>query len=92
VSVRIFDPKMDSKIFDIYNYFPFSWSEFKIETDRKHQYALHLVKLIFKYLNKKFEVEYGRMRKEEKLLFTHIIEANEIADLKSWIGIGMIRK
>jgi len=47
------------------------------------------VKLIYRYLNKKFEVEFDRMRDDEKLLYKHIIEANEIADIKSWIGIGM---
>ncbi len=69
-----------------------SWSEFKIDQDRKHQYALHLVKLVYRYLNKKFEVEFDRMRDDEKLLYQHIVEANEIADIKSWIGIGMNRK
>ena len=32
------------------------------------------------------------MRQDEKFLLSHIIEANEVADLKSWIGIGMMRK
>ena len=32
------------------------------------------------------------MREEEKLLYRHIVEANEIVDIKSWIGIGMNRK
>ncbi len=32
------------------------------------------------------------MKEEKKLLFKHIVEANEIVDIKSWIGIGMNRK
>jgi hypothetical protein len=48
--------------------------------------------LVYRYLNKKFEIEFDRMKEEEKLLFKHIVEANEIVDIKSWIGIGMNRK
>jgi hypothetical protein len=48
--------------------------------------------LVYRYLNKKLEIEFDRMREEEKLLFKHIVEANEIVDIKSWIGIGMNRK
>lgn len=48
--------------------------------------------MVYRYLNKKFEIEFDRMKEEEKLLFKHIVEANEIVDIKSWIGIGMNRK
>ena len=47
---------------------------------------------MYRYLNKNFEIEFDRMKEEEKLLFKHIVEANEIVDIKSWIGIGMNRK
>lgn len=53
---------------------------------------MHLVKLVYRYLNKNFEIDFDGMKEEEKLLFKHIVEANEIVDIKSWIGIGMNRK
>ena len=81
-SAKTSDPSKASKyhlIIDLLNY---SWSEFKIGTRKLRNYGLALVKLIYKYLSKKLEIEYSKFTDEDVYLLMHIIEANDITDIK----------
>lgn len=81
---------MDSKYWHLI--IPFSWSEFKIPIKKKRSYATLLVRLVYKYLSKKLVLDFYAMNEDESLLIKHIFEANDLADLKSWIGIALTKK
>ncbi len=81
---------MDSKYTLIINLY--SRGEFRIPINHKRKYALFLVRIVYKYLNNKFIFEFDSLNQDEQLLIRHIFEANELADLKSWIGIAINKK
>jgi hypothetical protein len=43
-------------------------------------------------LSKKLDLDFSAMNEDESLLLKHIFEANDLADLKSWIGIAITKK
>ena len=59
------------------------WSEFNISNWRKRTYERSIMKLLAKSLTKEGTIDYLQFTKEDELLYFHVLEANDIEDLKT---------
>ncbi|CDW82625.1 ph domain containing protein [Stylonychia lemnae] len=69
-----------------------SWTEFKLTSWRRKQYSRLLIQLVRKCLNDDYIIQYEKLKEEERFLYNHIIQANDLQDLQNWIGVVIKKK
>ena len=68
------------------------WNEFKVTNWRKKEYAKHFLRIVYPKLTPEYYVDMTNIGIEDKLLIKHIYEANDIADIQSWLSLVLKRK
>lgn len=56
------------------------------------EYARHLINLTSQNMTKEYQIDNTKLKPEEDLLYRHIIEANDVNDIQSWLGVLLKKK